>query len=398
MFEGKNILLGITGGIAAYKMAYVASALSKTQGNVDVIMTENATKFIAPLTFETLTGNKCYKDTFDRDFSWDVKHISLAKKADVILIAPATANIIAKLAGGIADDMLTTTVLASTCHKILAPSMNTNMLLNPITQENIEKLKRFGFEIIEPAEGFLACGDTGAGKMPEPEELVSYVEKAIGREKDMVGKKVLVTAGATRESLDPVRFITNHSSGKMGFAIAKEAMMRGADVTLVKAFTTAKAPNFVKTISVSSAEDMFNEVTKISDSMDIIIKAAAVADYTPENYSQEKVKKKEGDLSIPLARTKDILKYLGENKKPGQFICGFSMETENMLENSQKKLEKKNADMIIANNLKSKGSGFGTDTNQITIITKEGAFPQEIDTKEMVAKKIFDTIISSNKG
>ena len=393
MFENKTILLGITGGIAAYKMAYVASALSKTEANVEVVMTKNAKEFISPLTFETLTGNKCYTDTFDRDFSWDVKHISLAKKADVILIAPATANVIAKLAHGIADDMLTTTVLAATCHKIVAPAMNTNMLLNPITQDNIKKLKDYGFEVIEPASGYLACGDTGAGKMPEPEELISYLEKAIGREKDLAGKKVLVTAGATRESLDPVRFITNHSSGKMGFAIAKEAMMRGAEVTLVKGFATAKVPDFVNVVEVADAEEMFKAVTKAAGKMDIIIKAAAVADYTPITFSDQKVKKKDGDLSIPLKRTKDILMHLGENKKKGQFICGFSMETENMLENSQAKLEKKNADMIVANNLKESGAGFGTDTNKVTFITKDGAFPQELATKEMVAAVIFDRIL-----
>ena len=393
MFEGKNILLGISGGIAAYKIGYLASSLSKTEANVEVIMTDNATRFVQPLTYESLTNNKCYTDTFDRNFSWDIKHISLAKKADVIMIAPATANIIAKLANGIADDMLTTTVLAATCPKIIAPAMNTNMYLNPVTRDNIRKLKEYGFQVIEPAEGLLACGDTGTGKMPEPEILFAHIERAIGREKDLLGKKVLVTAGATREALDPVRFITNHSSGKMGFAIAKEAMLRGADVTLVKAFSTAKVPEFVKVVPVVSAEDMYNEVVKVHEDMDIIIKAAAVSDYTPENVSSEKVKKKEGDLSIPLKRTKDILKYLGENKKEGQFICGFSMETENMVENSKAKLEKKNADMIVANNLKETGSGFGTDTNRVTFITAEGVFPQELATKEMVAKAIFDRII-----
>ena len=393
MFENKTVLLGITGGIAAYKMPYLASALSKTDANVEVIMTKNACEFITPLTFETLTGNKCYTDTFDRDFSWDVKHISLAKKADVILIAPATANVIAKLANGIADDMLTTTVLAATCHKIVAPSMNTNMLMNPVTQDNIKKLKEYGFEVIEPASGLLACKDEGAGKMPEPEILYGYIEKAIGREKDMIGKKVLVTAGATRESMDPVRFITNHSSGKMGFAVAKEAMMRGAEVVLVKAFTTAKAPDFVEIVNVNNAEEMFKEVKKRAKKMDIIIKAAAVSDYTPEKVSDQKIKKKDGDLSIPLKRTQDILKYLGEHKPAGQFLCGFSMETENMLDNSLAKLEKKNADMIVANNLKQKGSGFGTDTNQVTFITKEGIFPEELKSKELVAKAILDRII-----
>lgn len=393
MFEGKTVLLGISGGIAAYKMAYLASRLSKTEANVEVIMTDNATRFIQPLTFESLVNNKCYTNTFDRDFAWDIQHISLAKKADVILIGPATANVIAKLANGIADDMLTTTVLAATCPKIIAPSMNTNMLLNPVTLDNIDKLKSYGFEVIEPAEGFLACGDTGPGKMPEPEVLFSHIERVIGRGKDLVGKKVLVTAGATRESLDPVRFITNHSTGKMGFAIAKEAMLRGADVTLVKGFATAKVPEFVNVIEVKDAEEMFNQVVAIHKDMDIIIKAAAVADYTPESVSDQKVKKKEGDLAIPLKRTRDILKYLGENKVPGQFLCGFSMETENMVENSRAKLEKKNADMIVANNLKEKGAGFGTDTNKVTFITKEGVFPQELSSKEMVAKAIFDRIL-----
>ncbi len=396
MFENKTVLLGITGGIAAYKIPNLASALSKTEANVEVIMTKNACQFITPLVFETLTGNKCYNDTFDRDFSWDVKHISLAKKADVILIAPATANVIAKLANGIADDMLTSTVLAATCRKIVAPAMNTNMLLNPVTQDNIEKLRKYGFEIIEPASGFLACKDEGAGKMPEPEVLFEYIEQSIGREKDMVGKKVLITAGATRESMDPVRFITNHSSGKMGFAVAKEAMMRGADVTLVKAFTTAKVPSFVDVVNVSSAEEMFKAVKKHAKNADIIIKAAAVADYTPVNVSDQKVKKKDGDLSIPLKRTQDILKYLGEHKKAGQFLCGFSMETENMIENSQSKLEKKNADMIVANNLKQAGSGFGTDTNQVTFITRDGVFPQELMTKELVAKAILDRILAES--
>ena len=397
MLENKTVLLGITGGIAAYKMGSVASSLNKAGVNVEVIMTENGTKFIAPLTFETLTGNKCYYDTFDRDFSWDVKHISLAKKADVILIAPATANVIAKLAHGIADDMLTTTVLAATCHKIVAPAMNTNMFLNPITQDNIQKLKDYGFEVIEPASGYLACGDTGVGKMPEPEELIKYVEKAISRDKDLVGKKVLVTAGATRESLDPVRFVTNHSSGKMGCAIAKEAMLRGAEVTLVKAFATAEVPSFVDVVDVVSAEDMFEEVKRISSDMDIIIKAAAVADYTPDNYSNEKIKKKDGDMSISLKRTQDILKYLGENRKEGQYICGFAMETENLLENASKKLEGKNADMIVANSLKETGAGFGTDTNKVTFITKEGITPMELSTKEMVAKAIFDKILEKKE-
>ena len=393
MLTGKTVLLGITGGIAAYKMGYVASGLMKMNANVEVMMTENACEFISPMTFEALTKNKCHTSLWDGEDGGQIMHITLAKKADLILIAPATANVIAKLANGLADDLLTTTVLAATCPKIIAPAMNTNMLKNPITISNIEKLKGFGFTVIEPAEGFLACGDTGAGKMPEPDVLMSYIEKFIAREKDLSGKRVLVTAGATREALDPVRFITNHSSGKMGFALAKEAMLRGAEVTLVKAFTTAEVPSFVDVIDVTSAEEMFTAVTKVSDDMDIIIKAAAVSDYTPENVSDEKLKKKEGDLSIPLKRTKDILKYLGENKKPGQFICGFSMETENLEENSLSKLKKKNCDMIVANNLKEEGAGFGTDTNKVTFITEEGAFPQELKSKEMVAKSIFDRIL-----
>ena len=396
--EGKNVLLGISGGIAAYKAAYVASGLKKLGADVDVIMTENACEFISPLTFETLSGNKCYHDTFDRDFEFDVKHISLAKKADVFLIAPATANVIAKFAWGLADDMLSTTFLAAKCHKIIAPAMNTAMLENPATQENIAKLKERGVEVIEPASGLLACGDTGAGKMPEPDELIAYIEKEIAREKDLAGKKVLVTAGATREAIDPVRFISNHSSGKMGFALAKEAMLRGADVVLVKAFTTAEVPRFVRVVEVTSAEDMFRAVTAEAEDADIILKAAAVSDYTPMAVSDNKIKKKEGDLSIPLRRTKDILKHLGEKKKAGQFICGFSMETQNMLENSAAKLERKNCDMIVANNLKEEGAGFGTDTNRVTLITGGGVYPLELAGKDMVAKAIFDFIKASGRA
>ena len=344
MFENKSIIIGVSGGIAAYKTAYLVSALSKTEADVNVIMTENACEFISPLVFETLTGNKCYVDTFDRNFKFDVEHISLAKKADIFMIAPATANVIAKIANGIADDMLTTTFLASKCKKIVSPAMNTAMFENQITQDNIAKLKKYGIGVVEPQNGLLACGDTGAGKMPEPDFLFDVIEREIAREKDMLGKKVLVTAGATMESLDPVRFLTNHSSGKMGFAIAKEAMLRGAEVTVVKANTTAEIPNFVKIVEVSSAKDMFDAVTALSDQQDIIVKAAAVADYTPESYVGSKIKKKDGDLSIPLKRTMDILKYLGENKKEGQFLCGFSMETDNMLENSKAKLSKKNAE------------------------------------------------------
>lgn len=393
MFENKSIIIGVSGGIAAYKTAYLVSALSKTEADVNVIMTENACEFISPLVFETLTGNKCYVDTFDRNFKFDVEHISLAKKADIFMIAPATANVIAKIANGIADDMLTTTFLASKCKKIVSPAMNTAMFENQITQDNISKLKKYGIGVVEPQNGLLACGDTGAGKMPEPEFLFDVIEREIAREKDMLGKKVLVTAGATMESLDPVRFLTNHSSGKMGFAIAKEAMLRGAEVTVVKANTTAKIPNFVNVVEVSSASDMFDEVTKRADQQDIIVKAAAVADYTPESYVDSKIKKKDGNLSIPLKRTKDILKYLGENKKEGQFLCGFSMETDNMLENSKAKLSKKNADMIVANNLKDAGSGFKTDTNAVTLITRDGHRSLELKSKAEVAKEIFDEIL-----
>lgn len=393
MFENKSIIIGVSGGIAAYKTAYLVSALSKTEADVNVIMTKNACEFISPLVFETLTGNKCYVDTFDRNFKFDVEHISLAKKADIFMIAPATANVIAKIANGIADDMLTTTFLASKCKKIVSPAMNTAMFENQITQDNIAKLKKYGIGVVEPQDGLLACGDTGAGKMPEPDFLFDVIEREIAREKDMLGKKVLVTAGATMESLDPVRFLTNHSSGKMGFAIAKEAMLRGAEVTVVKANTTAEIPNFVKIVEVSSAKDMFDAVTALSDQQDIIVKAAAVADYTPESYVDSKIKKKDGDLSIPLKRTMDILKYLGENKKEGQFLCGFSMETDNMLENSKAKLSKKNADMIVANNLRDAGSGFKTDTNAVTLITRDGYRSLELKSKAEVAKEIFDEIL-----
>lgn len=393
MFENKSIIIGVSGGIAAYKTAYLVSALSKTEADVNVIMTENACEFISPLVFETLMGNKCYVDTFDRNFKFDVEHISLAKKADIFMIAPATANVIAKIANGIADDMLTTTFLASKCKKIVSPAMNTAMFENQITQDNIAKLKKYGIGVVEPQNGLLACGDTGAGKMPEPDFLFDVIEREIAREKDMLGKKVLVTAGATMESLDPVRFLTNHSSGKMGFAIAKEAMLRGAEVTVVKANTTAEIPNFVKIVEVSSAKDMFDAVTALSYQQDIIVKAAAVADYTPESYVDSKIKKKDGDLSIPLKRTMDILKYLGENKKEGQFLCGFSMETDNMLENSKAKLSKKNADMIVANNLKDAGSGFKTDTNAVTLITRDGHRSLELKSKAEVAKEIFDEIL-----
>ncbi len=394
MLKNKTVLLGVSGGIASYKSADLTSRLVKAGAEVHVIMTKNACNFINPITFETLSGNKCIVDTFDRNFQHNVEHVALAKKADLFMIAPATANVIAKVAHGLADDMLTTTFLASTCPKLVAPAMNTAMYENPITQDNMRTLEKYGIQVITPASGYLACGDTGAGKMPEPEVLFKYIEKEIACEKDMVGKKVLITAGATRESMDPVRFITNHSTGKMGFAIAKECMRRGADVTVIKASTTSEPPEFVKIIEVADAASMFDAVVKIADEQDIIIKTAAVSDYTPAVVSSEKVKKKDGDLSIQMKRTKDILKYVGEHKKEGQFVCGFSMETENMLENSKKKLEKKNADMIIANNLKDSGAGFGTDTNLITIITKDNVEPLELMGKDQVAKEIIDRIIN----
>lgn len=393
MLKGKTVLLGVSGGIAAYKIANLASMLVKKGAEVHVIMTENACNFITPTTFETLTGNKCVVDTFDRNFQFNVEHVALAKKADVFMVAPATANVMAKLCHGIADDMLTTTFLAGRCPKIVAPAMNTAMYENPITQDNMKTLEKYGIEVIQPATGYLACGDTGAGKMPEPEELYEYIERTVAREKDMLGKKVLITAGATRESMDPVRFITNHSSGKMGFSLAKECMLRGAEVTVVKANTTAKAPGFVDIVPVSSAADMFEAVTKLAEEQDIIIKAAAVSDYTPVNVSDQKVKKKDGDLSIPLKRTQDILKYLGEHKKEGQILCGFSMETENMIENSRAKLEKKNADLIVANNLKEAGAGFGCDTNVVTLISREETRQLEIMSKDDVARAIVDYIL-----
>lgn len=393
MLKNKTVLLGVSGGIAAYKSASLASALVKAEAEVHVIMTEHACNFINPITFETLTGNKCIVDTFDRNFQHSVEHVALAKKADVFMVAPATANVMAKLAHGLADDMLTTTFLAAKCPKIIVPAMNTGMYENPVTQDNMKTLVKYGMEVIEPASGYLACGDTGAGKMPEPEVLFQYIEKAIACEKDMVGKKVLVTAGATKEAMDPVRFITNHSTGKMGFALAKECMLRGADVTIVKAQTSSEIPMFVEVVPVESAADMFEAVTARAADMDIIVKAAAVSDYTPANVSCEKVKKKDGDLSIPMKRTQDILMYLGQHKKEGQFLCGFSMETENMLENSTAKLAKKNADMIVANNLKDTGAGFGTDTNLVTLITREGAEQLELMGKDQVAKAIVDKIL-----
>ena len=393
MLKGKTVLLGVTGSIAAYKIANLASMLVKLHCNVHVIMTQNATNFIHPITFETLTNNRCIVDTFDRNFQYNVEHVALAKQADVVMIAPASANVIAKLAHGLADDMLTTTVLACTCKKIVSPAMNTQMYNNQITQDNIQKLRDYDFEVIDPACGFLACRDTGAGKMPEPEVLLDYILKEIAFEKDMAGLNVLVTAGPTQEAIDPVRYITNHSTGKMGYAIANCAMLRGANVTLVTGPTNIKKPPFVNVVEIKSAQDMFDTVTSRASEQDIIIKAAAVADYRPANVSSEKVKKSDGELAIELEHTQDILKYLGENKMEHQFLCGFSMETQNMLENSRAKLTKKNLDMIIANNLKVSGAGFGTDTNIVTLITKEKEIELEIMSKDDVAKCILDEIL-----
>ncbi|MBR2049050.1 MAG: bifunctional phosphopantothenoylcysteine decarboxylase/phosphopantothenate--cysteine ligase CoaBC [Oscillospiraceae bacterium] len=392
MLKGKTVLLAVTGSIAAYKIANLASMLKKLHCNVHVLMTRNATNFINPITFETLTGNKCLVDTFDRNFEFSVEHVSLAKQADVVLVAPASANVIGKISWGIADDMLTTTVMACTCKKIISPAMNTNMFRNPIVQDNLARLQRYGYEIISPASGYLACGDVGEGKMPEPETLLAYILKEVAFPKDLAGKKILVTAGATRESIDPVRFITNHSSGKMGTALARAAMLRGAEVTLVAAHMEAKAPLFVNVVPVKSAGDMFEAVTSLAPEMDVIIKAAAVADYTPQTTADSKMKKKDGELSIPLKRTQDILKYLGEHKKPGQILCGFSMETDNVIENSRKKLAGKNADMICANSLRTAGAGFGTDTNVITVITPEADYELELMSKDDAAHRILDLI------
>lgn len=397
ILKNKTILLGVTGCIAAYKSATLASLLVKAGAEVHVIMTENATNFINPITFETLTSNKCIIDTFDRDFEFDVKHVSLAQKADVIMVAPATANVIAKLAHGLADDMLTTTILASKAPKIISPAMNTGMYENPVTQDNMKTLEKYGMEVITPASGRLACGDVGAGKMPEPEILFEHIVRACAYEKDMKGLKVLVTAGPTQEAIDPVRYITNHSSGKMGYSIAKACMLRGADVTLVTGKTSIKPPMFTTVVPITSAQDMYEAVTSRSDAMDIIIKSAAVADYRPMNVATEKVKKKDGDMAIPLERTNDILKYLGENKKEGQFLCGFSMETENMLENSKAKLVKKNLDMIVANNLKVEGAGFQGDTNIVTLITADSVTELPIMTKEEVAFSLLDEILKLRK-
>jgi phosphopantothenoylcysteine decarboxylase/phosphopantothenate--cysteine ligase len=390
--KNKTVLLGITGSIAAYKAASLASALKKLSADVNVLMTKNAVNFINPITFETLTGNKCLIDTFDRNFEFSVEHVSLAKRADIVMVAPASANVIGKLANGIADDMLTTTVMACKCPKYIAPAMNTNMYENPVVQDNLKKLEGYGWTVISPATGYLACGDTGKGKMPEPEILLQYIMREISCNKDMKGRKVLVTAGPTQEAIDPVRYITNHSSGKMGYAIAEAAMLRGADVTLVSGVTAIEPPMFVEYVQVVSAEDMFNEVTSRSADMDIVIKAAAVADYRPVTVAEQKMKKKDEDLLIPLARTKDILKYLGEHKREGQFLCGFSMETENMIENSRKKLEKKNLDMIAANSLRVEGAGFQGDTNVLTIITADMQKELPLMSKSQAASELLDEI------
>lgn len=398
MLKGKTVLLGVSGGIAAYKSAALASMLKKLHADVHVLMTENATQFITPVTFESLTGNKCVTDTFDRNFQFNIQHISLAKKADAVLVAPATANVLAKFAHGLADDMLTTTVLACTCPKIVAPAMNTRMYENPITQDNLQTLRKYGFTVIEPATGHLACGDTGAGKMPEPEELCDWLLQAIQCEKDLAGKKILVTAGPTREALDPVRYLTNRSSGKMGYAVAKAAARRGAEVTLVTGPTELPPPRFCTVVPVTSAADMFEAVTSRSDQMDVIIKAAAVADYTPLEVAGDKIKKSDTDLSIPLARTKDILGWLGEHKKPGQFLCGFSMETKDLLENSRKKLQKKHLDLIAANNVKVPGAGFSGDTNVLTLIAPDLEEELPLLSKDEAAHRLLTVIKDRMNG
>ena len=390
--NGKCVVLGITGGIAAYKMANVASALRKAGADVHVIMTENATKIITPLTFETLTNNRCVVDTFARDFKYDVTHISLAKAADLFVIAPATANVIAKMAHGIADDMLTTTVLAAKCPKLVAPAMNTGMLENPITQDNIRTLEKYGFGIIQPGSGVLACKDVGSGRLPEPEEILDHISRAIAREKDLAGLRVTVTAGPTQEALDPVRYLTNHSTGRMGYAIAREAMLRGADVTLISGPVSIKKVPFVKTCPVTTAADMLEAVQTALPETDILIKAAAVADYRPATVAEDKMKKKDGDMSIPMERTDDILGWVSQNRHEGLFVCGFSMETQNMLENSANKLKKKKLDMIVANNLKVAGAGFGVDTNVVTIITPDGAQELPLMGKDEVAGRLLDEI------
>lgn len=394
MLKGKTVLLGVTGGIAAYKAAYLASALVKLHADVEVIMTEHATKFITPLTFEQLTGHRCMVDTFDRNFSHQVEHISLAERTDLVLIAPATANVCAKLAHGLADDMLTTTVLACRCPKLVAPAMNTNMYENPVTQDNLHILKKYGWEVIKPASGRLACGAVGAGKLPEPEVLVQHILRAIALPHDLAGKRVLVTAGPTQESLDPVRYITNRSTGKMGYAIAKMAMLRGAEVTLISGPTALEKPPFMEVVDVQSARDMFEAVAERCTKVDFIFKAAAVADYTPAEYCDQKIKKSDDDLSISLSRTRDILGYLGAHRREGQVICGFSMETQNMVKNSQAKLTKKKVDMICANNLKVAGAGFGVDTNVLTLITADGAEELPLMSKEAAAGCILDRAVA----
>lgn len=397
MLKGKTVLLCVTGSIAAYKIAYLASALNKLHAQVHVLMTANAVNFINPITFESLTGNKCLVDTFDRNFQFQVEHVSIAKQADVVMIAPASANVIGKLAHGIADDMLTTTVMACKCKKYISPAMNTNMYENPIVQDNLKTLEHYGFGVIDPAVGYLACGDTGAGKMPEPEVLLQYILKEIARKKDLRGKKILVTAGPTQEAIDPVRYITNHSSGKMGYAIARAAMQRGAEVTLVSGPCSIAPPPFVKFISVITARDMFEAVTSVSEEQDIIIKAAAVADYRPTEIFDEKMKKHDSETTLRLEKTDDILKYLGEHKRPGQFLCGFSMETQNMIGNSRAKLVKKNLDMVAANNLKVEGAGFQGDTNVLTLITQDEEASLQLMSKEDAANVILDKILSIKK-
>ena len=398
MLKGKTIVLGVTGSIAAYKIANLASMLVKLHADVQVLMTKNATNFIHPTTFETLTSHKCLIDTFDRNFQYSVEHVALAKQADVVLIAPASANVIGKLANGIADDMLTTTVMACRCKKIISPAMNTAMYENRIVQDNLKKLKHYGMEIIEPAVGLLACHDVGAGKLPSEDILLQYILKEAACEKTMADKRVLVTAGPTVEAIDPVRYITNHSTGKMGYAIAREAMLRGAKVTLVTGPVAIDPPMFVDVVPVTSAADMFEAVTGRAQEQDIIIKAAAVADYTPVTTATEKIKKKDGDNAIALTRTKDILGWLGEHRREGQFLCGFSMETQNMLENSRQKLTKKNVDMIVANNLKVQGAGFGGDTNVVTLITADGATELPLQSKEEIAGKLLEEIMKKMQG
>ncbi len=398
MLKGKHIVLAVTGSIAAYKIAYLASMLKKKGCDITVLMTKNATNFINPITFETLTGNKCLIDTFDRNFQYSVEHVSLAKQTDVVLIAPASANVIGKLANGIADDMLTTTIMACECKKIISPAMNTHMFHNPVVQDNLKKLAHYGYEIIQPDNGYLACGDTGDGKMPSEQVLFEAIEREVAYEKDLAGKNILITAGPTIERLDPVRFLSNHSTGKMGFCIAKHCMLRGANVTLVTGKTSLTPPPYVEVVQIESARDMFDAVTSRFDAQDIVIKAAAVADYRPAVVASEKVKKKDSDMSIALERTDDILKYLGEHKRPGQFLCGFSMETEHMLENSKAKLQKKNLDMIVANNVKQPGAGFGTDTNIVTLITNDTVTELPMMSKEEVAEELMNHILNRLNG